>query len=150
MYAANKDFASKVTIAKVDATTNDVPDDIKGFPTIKLFPAGAKTSPIEYSGDRTIDDLAKFVAENGKWKIDVLAGKTPKKSEGEEAEMPDAEEMGKAAPAATETGAKVEEAAAETASETEDTILSTMSEVVEAVKTAMVDSDGDKAEHDEL
>ncbi|KAF4628906.1 hypothetical protein G7Y89_g9247 [Cudoniella acicularis] len=35
-------FADKVTIAKVDATANDVPDEIQGFPTIKLFKAGER------------------------------------------------------------------------------------------------------------
>jgi len=66
-----KSFADKVTIAKVDATANDVPDDIQGFPTIKLFPAGKKSEPITYSGSRTIEDLAAFVKANGKYEIDV-------------------------------------------------------------------------------
>jgi protein disulfide-isomerase A1 len=60
-----KPFASQVTIAKVDATLNDVPDEIQGFPTIKLFPAGKKDSPITYSGARTAEDLAAFIKENG-------------------------------------------------------------------------------------
>lgn len=77
------DFSSKVTIAKVDATANDVPDPIAGFPTIKLFPAGAKDSPVEYSGSRTVEDLANFVKENGKHKVDAYAAKDEKKSEGE-------------------------------------------------------------------
>jgi protein disulfide-isomerase A1 len=60
-----------VTIAKVDATANDVPDEIQGFPTIKLFPAGSKDSPVDYAGSRTIEDLANFVKENGKHKVDA-------------------------------------------------------------------------------
>lgn len=64
LYANSK----KVTVAKIDATTNDVPDDIAGFPTIKLYPAGAKDAAVEYSGPRTVEDLAKFIAENGKHK----------------------------------------------------------------------------------
>ena len=96
LYFNDPDFSKKVTIAKVDATANDVPDEIQGFPTIKLFPAGAKTEPITYSGSRTIEDLAKFVAENGKHKVEVVI------PESEDAEMPDAESMAHQAPAATE------------------------------------------------
>lgn len=62
----------EVTIAKIDATANDVPDSITGFPTIKLFAAGAKDSPVEYEGSRTVEDLANFVKENGKHKVDAL------------------------------------------------------------------------------
>lgn len=71
LYFNDPDYSKKVIIAKVDATANDVPDNIEGFPTIKLFPAGAKDAPVTYSGPRTIDDLAKFVAENGKYKVQV-------------------------------------------------------------------------------
>ncbi|KAK4186148.1 putative disulfide-isomerase precursor [Podospora australis] len=68
---AKSEFKDKVVIAKVDATANDVPDEIQGFPTIKLFPAGAKSEPVTYSGSRTVDDLIKFIAENGKYKASV-------------------------------------------------------------------------------
>jgi len=74
LYAASE-FKDKVVIAKVDATANDVPDEIKGFPTIKLFPAGGKDAPVTYSGPRTVEDLIKFVAENGKYKADVSSEK---------------------------------------------------------------------------
>ncbi|KAK7719662.1 protein disulfide-isomerase precursor [Diaporthe eres] len=89
---ANSEFKDKVTIAKVDATANDVPDEIQGFPTIKLYAAGGKDSPATYSGSRTIEDLIEFIAENGKYKAKV--------SVAEEEETP-------VAPAATE---KTEEA----------------------------------------
>ncbi|KAF4122639.1 protein disulfide-isomerase A1 [Geosmithia morbida] len=69
-YAAS-DFKDKVVIAKVDATQNDVPDEIQGFPTIKLYPAGDKKAPVTYKGPRTIDDLIKFVEENGKYKANA-------------------------------------------------------------------------------
>jgi protein disulfide-isomerase A1 len=62
-----------VTVAKIDATNNDVPDAIQGFPTIKLFPAGSKDAPVEYSGSRTIEDLAKFIKEAGKHQVDAVA-----------------------------------------------------------------------------
>lgn len=85
LYADIPVLASKVTIAKIDATANDVPDQIQGFPTIKLFPAGSKDSPVEYSGARTVEDLANFVKENGKHKVDVLAAGSEKSEEDDEA-----------------------------------------------------------------
>lgn len=85
---ADSEFKDKVVIAKVDATANDVPDDIQGFPTIKLYPAGAKSEPVNYSGSRTVEDLVQFVKENGKYKAEV--------SEKQEEETP-------VAPAASES-----------------------------------------------
>ena len=87
---------SKVTIAKIDATANDVPDPITGFPTIKLFPAGAKDSPVEYAGARTVEDFANFVKENGKHQVDVFAAKEEKREGGGDASSSQTE-----APAAT-------------------------------------------------
>jgi protein disulfide-isomerase A1 len=73
VYADNTDYASKVTVAKIDATANDIPDAIQGFPTIKLYPAGSKGSPVEYSGSRTVEDLAAFIKANGKHQVDAVA-----------------------------------------------------------------------------
>jgi protein disulfide-isomerase A1 len=98
LYFNNPEFAKKVTIAKVDATLNDVPDEIQGFPTIKLFPAGKKKTPIDYSGARTVEDFVKFIKENGSNKIDATEelAKAAKPAES-------AESLGQAAPAATES-----------------------------------------------
>ncbi|KAL4939639.1 thioredoxin-like domain-containing protein [Aspergillus oleicola] len=85
LYASNAEFAGKVTIAKIDATANDVPDSITGFPTIKLFPAGSKDAPVEYSGSRTVEDLASFVKENGKHAVDAYAAPA---EEGADSETP--------------------------------------------------------------
>lgn len=60
-------------MAKIDATANDVPDSITGFPTIKLYPAGKKEEPVEYNGSRTVEDLVTFIKENGKYGVDGLA-----------------------------------------------------------------------------
>lgn len=65
--------SSKVTIAKIDATRNDVPDEIEGFPTIKLYPASSKDSPVDYIGSRTVEDLIGFVRDNGKHHVDPYA-----------------------------------------------------------------------------
>lgn len=129
MYQSNADFASKVTIAKVDATANDVPDEIQGFPTIKLFPAGNKSDPISYSGSRTVEDLVQFVKENGKHAVDAYEGKAAADANVEE---PEEEQLGEQAPAAT------------------DNIKSKVSSVVEAVKTAVADTDDQAGERDEL
>lgn len=129
--AAMYPASSKVTIAKVDATANDVPDEVQGFPTIKLFPAGAKTEPLTYSGSRTIEDLAAFIKENGKYKVDAYEGKN---DTDESTDVPLAEGMGEAAKAATKTAKSV------------------VSEATEAVKSAVQDGDAVDGgeEHDEL
>ncbi|KAF1825011.1 PDI precursor protein [Dissoconium aciculare CBS 342.82] len=122
MYASHAD---KVTIAKVDATLNDVPDEIQGFPTIKLFKAGAKSEPITYSGDRSIEDLAKFIAENGSHKIAASAA---------DAEAVETDAMPSQAPAATKIAEKV---------------ASKVAEAAAAVKEAVIDDEG-MDDHDEL
>lgn len=53
-----------LVIAKIDATTNDTPVSIEGFPTIYFFPSNRKDSPIQYEGDRTLKDLRKFIRTN--------------------------------------------------------------------------------------
>ncbi|KAL4874182.1 hypothetical protein BDV12DRAFT_3456 [Aspergillus spectabilis] len=105
LYTKNEEFNSKVTIAKIDATANDVPDSITGFPTIKLFPAGSKDAPVEYSGSRTVEDLANFVKENGKYGIDAFnvqpeeaeesanASETASEAEPSATEKPDHDEL---------------------------------------------------------
>eukprot|EP01117_Protostelium_nocturnum_P000320 TRINITY_DN1038_c0_g1_i1.p1 TRINITY_DN1038_c0_g1~~TRINITY_DN1038_c0_g1_i1.p1 ORF type:complete len:496 (+),score=165.39 TRINITY_DN1038_c0_g1_i1:82-1569(+) len=54
---------SDVIIAKIDATANDVDKkyDVRGFPTLKLFPKGEDKVPISYEGDRSKADLARFI-----------------------------------------------------------------------------------------
>ncbi|KAL5116830.1 protein disulfide-isomerase precursor [Pleosporales sp. CAS-2024a] len=66
---SSDEFKKLVTIAKVDATANDVPDEIQGFPTIKLFPARQKNKPVDYNGSRTIEDLVQFIKDNGSHKV---------------------------------------------------------------------------------
>lgn len=108
LYFDNPEYADKVIVAKVDATTNDVPVDIQGFPTIKLYPSGAKDSPVDYTGTRTVEDLANFILANGAHKVDAYVAPPPEPEEEVEAEEQDAgESLGEAAAAATE---KVKEA----------------------------------------
>ncbi|KAF2018440.1 protein disulfide-isomerase [Aaosphaeria arxii CBS 175.79] len=125
---ASEELSKLVTVAKVDATANDVPDEIQGFPTIKLFPAGKKDSPIDYSGARTVEDLAEFIKENGSHKAAAAVAKEPEVEE-------EKEDLAEQAAAASEKVAeKVEEAT--------ESVKSAASEATEAAK------DGD--EHDEL
>ncbi|KAI5279896.1 protein disulfide-isomerase precursor, partial [Ascosphaera aggregata] len=83
LYKDNDEFSSKVTIAKIDATANDVPEEIAGFPTIKLYPAGAKSEPVDFTGKRTVEELANFIRDNGKHGVDAWAA-AQAKEEGEE------------------------------------------------------------------
>ena len=80
-----------------------------------------------------MEDLANFVKENGKYKVDAYV------SNDTDTDMADADEtMGKQAPAATEDGAA-------------EIVKSIASEATEAVKTMVADSDdGGKEAHDEL
>jgi len=65
-----------VVIAKIDATANDVDPSlgIRGFPTIKLFPANNKKAPVEYNGDRTVNDFVSFIKQHGSVENNVEAG----------------------------------------------------------------------------
>ena len=141
LYTENSDFNSKVVIAKVDATANDVPDEIAGFPTIKLYPAGAKESPIEYAGSRTIEDLANFIRDSGKYKVDAYVPEEDTVMD--DASAADQETLVKAAPAAT-VSAEAEGVA--------DKVKKVVKEAADAAKTVMADGEReeDMGEHDEL
>merc|ERR1712039_928686 len=62
-----------VVIAKVDATENDTPEDIKGFPTLIFYKKGSMEG-IKYDGDRTQDAIIEWIKENASG--DVSAVKT--------------------------------------------------------------------------
>ncbi|WPG97965.1 Hypothetical protein R9X50_00074800 [Acrodontium crateriforme] len=114
-----KEHADKITIAKVDATLNDVPEEIAGFPTIKLYKAGAKSEPVDYSGTRTVEDLIEFISENASNKVEVAYAAPV-------AEESDA--MPEQAPAAS----KVKEAVKEAASAVKDAVVDNEDEAVDA------------------
>jgi protein disulfide-isomerase A1 len=63
-YASNKN----IVIAKMDGTANEVDGiDVRGFPTLKFFPAGSKNrGGQDYKGGRELDDFKKFMDENSK------------------------------------------------------------------------------------
>ena len=65
-----KDIDS-VIVAKIDSTANEVEGiNIRGFPTIKFFPAKDKT-PKEYEGERTAEALFDFIKTNANMPIEV-------------------------------------------------------------------------------
>ncbi|XP_029643538.1 protein disulfide-isomerase A3 [Octopus sinensis] len=56
---------SEITIAKMDATANDVskPYEVSGFPTIYFAPKDSKDAPLKYNGGREVDDFVKYLAK---------------------------------------------------------------------------------------
>jgi protein disulfide-isomerase A4 len=64
----------RLVIAKMDATANDSPEPYtaSGFPTIYFAPAGSKQSPVSYSGDRSLDDLIKFIRKHATVPLDSV------------------------------------------------------------------------------
>lgn len=64
-----KPYNHLITVAKLDATANDVSPQVNSFPTIKLFPSDSKDEPVVYSGNRTVEDLLKFIADKGSQRL---------------------------------------------------------------------------------
>jgi len=52
-----------VIIAKIDATENDTPEDIKGFPTLLFYPKG-ETTAVKYGGDRKQEAIIEWIKEH--------------------------------------------------------------------------------------
>ncbi|KAH7095051.1 thioredoxin-like domain-containing protein [Paraphoma chrysanthemicola] len=140
---ASEELSKLVTVAKVDATENDVPDEIQGFPTIKLFPAGKKDSPVDYSGSRTIEDLIQFIKDNGSHKAAAVYEEVKEKVE-EAAEG--AASVADEATESVKSGAeKATDAAKDAADAAASTAASVASEATKAAKSAVGEED-----HDEL
>eukprot|EP00831_Metopus_contortus_P031266 TRINITY_DN25528_c0_g1_i4.p1 TRINITY_DN25528_c0_g1~~TRINITY_DN25528_c0_g1_i4.p1 ORF type:complete len:135 (+),score=26.06 TRINITY_DN25528_c0_g1_i4:116-520(+) len=54
-----------VRFVEIDSTKNDIPNQqIRGYPTIKLFKAKDKANPIEYNQDRTVEKIVEFMKEH--------------------------------------------------------------------------------------
>ncbi|XP_067667289.1 protein disulfide-isomerase A3-like isoform X1 [Haliotis asinina] len=55
----------EITIAKMDATANDVskPYEVSGFPTLYFAPRKSKGAPKKYNGGREVDDFLKYLAK---------------------------------------------------------------------------------------
>ncbi len=61
-----KEKNPKLLLAKIDATENEVESvNISGFPTVKFYPGNKKDKePLDYNGDRSVDDIIKFIKTN--------------------------------------------------------------------------------------
>ena len=61
-----KEKNPKLLLAKIDATENEVENiNISGFPTVKFYPGNKKNkAPIDYNGDRSVNDMIKFIKTN--------------------------------------------------------------------------------------
>jgi protein disulfide-isomerase A1 len=135
LYANDDKFSKLVTIAKVDATANDVPDEIQGFPTIKMFAAGKKDSPIDYTGSRTIEDLVQFIKDNGSHKVAAVYEEAKEKVE--EVVGDATESVGSVADQATKSaGSAAEEATKAAGSAAGEASKSAGSAASEATKSA--------------
>jgi len=61
-----KKYSNSVTIAKVDATANDLPPKfaVSGFPTIFFVPANKKDAPVKYEGAREVSDFVSYIKKH--------------------------------------------------------------------------------------
>lgn len=68
---------STLTIAKMDATANEVEGvDIRGYPTLKFYPKGSKSSPVDYDGARDLEGFKTWLSEHSQAVKNHNAGKT--------------------------------------------------------------------------
>ncbi|KAI5291957.1 protein disulfide-isomerase precursor [Ascosphaera acerosa] len=128
-------FGDKVTIAKIDATANDVPEDIAGFPTIKLYPAGAKSEPVDFQDQRDVETLANFVRDHGKHGVDAWAAGL-KKQEEDAKEEKEAEKKEKAEEKEEKEAEKKEKAAEKEEKEAEKSEAKEGEETASAAEAA--------------
>jgi len=57
--------SQNVVIAKIDATENDTPEEIKGFPTLMFYPKGSLKGT-KYEGGRKASDMIEWLEKNTK------------------------------------------------------------------------------------
>jgi protein disulfide-isomerase A1 len=68
---------SGLVIAKMDATANEVDGvDIRGYPTLKFYPRGKKSSPVDYDGNRDAEGFQAWIKENSAAYKAYAGGKT--------------------------------------------------------------------------
>jgi protein disulfide-isomerase A1 len=61
-----------LVIAKMDSTLNETDKiSVQGFPTIKFWPAGNKSAPIDFEGDRTVEGFIAFLTKNSVNKVET-------------------------------------------------------------------------------
>jgi len=53
-----------LVIGKMDSTANEVDGvEIRGYPTLKFYPKDGKKNPIDFDGERALDDLRNFLKD---------------------------------------------------------------------------------------
>lgn len=57
--------SQNLVIAKIDATENDTPEEIRGFPTLIFYPKGSKKG-VKYEGGRTSAEMIKWLEKQAK------------------------------------------------------------------------------------
>ncbi|KAF7723087.1 protein disulfide-isomerase precursor [Apophysomyces ossiformis] len=76
--AQKQDSAQNLVVAKMDGTENDIPEEagfsVAGFPTLKFFKADTNEI-VDYDGDRSLEDLIKFVNEHSSKGVKIVAEK---------------------------------------------------------------------------
>jgi len=56
---------TNLVIAKMDSTANETDKvSVQGFPTIKFWPAGNKTAPKEFEGERTVEGFIEYLTKH--------------------------------------------------------------------------------------
>jgi protein disulfide-isomerase A1 len=66
-----------LTIAKMDATANEVDGvDIRGYPTLKFYPKGSKSSPVDYDGGRDLEAFRTYLNEKSENVKAAASGKS--------------------------------------------------------------------------
>ena len=138
---SSAEFSKLVTVAKVDATANDVPDEIQGFPTIKLFAAGKKDAPIDYSGSRTVEDLVQFIKDNGSHKVAAVYEEAKESAssaadEATESAKSASDKAGSAADEATKSASSGAEAATDAAKSAADEAANSASSATDKAGSA--------------
>lgn len=78
-----------LTIAKMDATANDVPKpyEVQGFPTIYFKPKNSKNSPRKYNGGREVNDFIEYLKKESTDGLQFKDDKKKKKSKKSKTEL---------------------------------------------------------------
>ena len=86
-----KEKNPKLVLAKIDATENEVESvNISGFPTVKFYPGNKKDkAPLDYNGDRSVDDIIKFIKTNAATPIVYEEEKKEEKKEDDKKDKTD-------------------------------------------------------------
>jgi len=64
-------YSDTLTIAKIDATANDMPSSfqVKGYPTIFFIPANKKDKPMTYDSAREVNDFITYIKKNAHYPL---------------------------------------------------------------------------------